>query len=152
MAATKTRSTPSANGNAASTAVAKAREAGGSVATAARKAKGPALAVGATAAGVAGGLAVGSRMASKRRGLAALLAPQRKILGVPVSRKSGVARTATALGKVASELGSATNRVSATTDDVRQIREQLDQANRQSPVEVLLNGLTHRRGANKHES
>ena len=53
---------------------------------------------------------------------------------------------------MASELGSATNRVSATTDDVRQIREQLDQANRQSPVEVLLNGLTHRRGAHKHES
>ena len=152
MAATKTRSTPSANGSAASSAVGKAKEAGGSVATAARKAKGPALVVGATAAGVAGGLVAGSRMASKRRGLAALLAPQRKILGVPVSRKSGLARTAGALGKVASELGSATNRVSATTDDVRQIREQLDQANRQSPVEVLLNGLTHRRGAHKHES
>ena len=148
MAATKTRSTPSANGSAAT----KAKQAGGSVAAAARKAKGPALAVGATAAGVAGGLAVGSRMASKRRGLASILAPQRKILGVPVGRKNGMVRTAEALSKVASELGSATNRVSATTDDVRQIREQLDQANRQSPVEVLLSGLTHRRGAHRHES
>ncbi|MET0511782.1 MAG: hypothetical protein ABW135_08895 [Thermoleophilaceae bacterium] len=148
MAATKTRAAPSANGGAAT----KAKQAGGSVAAAARKAKGPALAVGATAAGVAGGLAVGSRMASKRRGLAAILAPQRKILGVPFGRKNGMVRTAETLSKVASELGSATNRVSATTDDVRQIREQLDQANRQSPVEVLLNGLTHRRGAHKHES
>ena len=70
---------------------------------------------------------------------------------MPVGRKSGLARTAEALGKVANELGSATSQVSATADDVRQIREQLDKANRQSPVEVLLDGLTHRRGAHKRE-
>ena len=110
------------------------------------------LAAGATAAGLAGGLALGSRDTSKRRGLSALLVPQRKILGVPFGRKNGVVRTAEALGQMARELRSATNKVSATTDDVRQIREQLDKANRRSPIEVVLDGLTHRRGAHKRES
>jgi hypothetical protein len=132
--------------------VVKAKEAGSSVATAARKAKGPLLTAGATAAGLAGGLALGSRMTSKRRGLGAVLAPRRKVLGVPVGRKSGVVRTAEALGQVARQLSSATNQISGTADDVQQIREQLDKANRQSPLEVVLDGLTHRRGAHKRES
>ena len=151
MAATRTRSTPSVNGSTASAAVDKAKEAGDSVVSVARRAKGPALAAGAGAAGLVGGLALGSRMASKRRGLVAQLAPRPRVLGVPVGRKNGLARAAEALGKVAHELGSATNQVSATGDDVRQIREQLDKSNRQSPVEVLLDGLTHRRGAHKRE-
>jgi hypothetical protein len=152
MAATKTRSKPSAKGTTASSAVAKAKEAGDSVATAGRRAKGPMLTAGATAAGLAGGLALGSRMTSRRRGLGALLAPRRKVLGVPLGRKHGVVRTAEALGQVARGLRSATNHVSATTDDVHEIREQLDKANRQSPLEVVLDGLTHRRGAHKRES
>jgi hypothetical protein len=111
------------------------------------------LAGGATAAGLAAGLALGSRASSKRRGVGALLAPQRKVLGVPVgSRKSAVVRTTEALGKVAREVSMATSQVSAATDEVRQVREQLDKANRQSPLEVLLDGLTHRRGAHKRES
>jgi hypothetical protein len=152
MAPTKTRSTPSANGSAPSSAVAKAKNAGDSVAAAARRAKGPLLTTGATAAGLAGGLALGSRRASKRRPLGALLAPQRKIFGVPIALKSGAVKTAEALGRVARELSSATNQISATSDDVRQIREQLNNANKQSPIEVLLDGLTHRRGAHKRES
>ena len=91
-------------------------------------------------------------MTSKRAGLGARLRPRRTVLGVPFGRKNGVVRTAEALGKVARELRSATNKVSATTDDVRQIREQLDKANRRSPIEVVLDGLTHRRGAHKRES
>ena len=55
-------------------------------------------------------------------------------------------------GSSASELSSATRRASATADEVRQVREQLDRVNRRSPVEVLLDGLTHRRGAHKLES
>ena len=137
MAATKTAA--SANG---SGAAAKAKEAGESVATAARTAKGPAIAAGATVAGLAGGLALGARMGSKRR----------KVLGVPLGRKRPMVRAAEALGKVALKLGSAAGQAAATTDDVRQIREQLDSANRQSPIEVLLDGLTHRRGAHKRES
>ena len=152
MAATKTTAGPSANGSAASTAVAKAKDAGDSVATVARSAKGPMLTAGATAAGLAGGLALGARMASKRSGLGAFVAPRRRILGVPVGRKSGAVRTAEALGRMARELSSATSQVSETADEVRQVREQLDRTNRQSPVEVLLDGLTHRRGAHKQES
>jgi hypothetical protein len=152
MAATKTKSPSSANGSGASRTVTKAKGAGNSVATAARKAKGPVLTAGATAAGLAGGLALGSRLSSRRRGLFAFLAPRRKVLGVPVRRKNGAVRTAEALGYLARELSSATRQVSSTTDDVRQIREQLDKANRQSPLEVVLDGLTHRRGAHKRES
>ncbi len=148
MAATKTRSTSSVNG---SGAVAKAKDAGDAVASTARRARGPILTAGVAAAGLAGGLAVGSRMASKRRGVGALLRPQRKVLGVPVGPKNGLVKTAEVLGKAAKELGSATNRVSDTTDDVRQIREQLEKANRRSPLEVVLDGLTHRRGAHKSE-
>ena len=75
-------------------------ETGDSITTAARRAKGPMLAAGATAAGLAAGLALGSRTSSKRRGVGALLAPQRKVLGVPVgARKSAVVRTAEALGR-----------------------------------------------------
>jgi len=152
MAATKTRSTQTANGSSASSAVTKAKDTGDFVATAARKAKGPMLTAGATAAGLAGGLVLGSRARSKSRGVTALLAPQRRVLGVPVGRKNGVVRTAKALGEVARELSSASNRVSAATDEVRQVREELEKTTRRSPIEVLLDGLTHRRGAHKRES
>jgi hypothetical protein len=50
------------------------------------------------------------------------------------------------------ELGALTNQVSSTTDEIRQVREQLDEANRQSPLEIVLDALTHLRGAHKHES
>lgn len=67
-------------------------------------------------------------------------------------RKSGLEQLAEALGQVANGLGSATQQASSTADDVHQIREQLERTNRQSPIEVLLDGLTHRRGAHKQES
>jgi hypothetical protein len=129
--ATKTRSTVSRNGGAPSTAE-----------KVASKAKRPMLTAGATAAGLAGGLALGARMGSKRR----------KILGLPLGRKTALAQAAAAFGDVARELSKARKQASAVTDDVREIRDQVDKANRQSPVEVLLDGLTHRRGAHKRES
>jgi len=136
-----------------SAAVATARNTGDAIRTAARSARVPMLAAGATAAGLAAGLALGSRATANRRGVGALLAPQRKVLGVPLgTRKRGVVRTTEALGKLARELSLATSQVSATTNEIRQVREQLDKANRQSPLEVLLDGLTHRRGAHKRES
>lgn len=52
----------------------------------------------------------------------------------------------------ARHLNSATTQVSGTAEDVREIREQLEKVNRKSPLEVVLDGLTHRRGAHKHES
>ena len=117
----------------------------------AAKAKKPGLAAGAAAVGLAGGLAVGSHLGARRRGLSRLVAPRRRVLGVPLGRKSGLRRTVETFGKAAYGVGSATRQVSSTTDDIRQVREELERANRQSPVEVLLNALTHRRGAHKQE-
>jgi hypothetical protein len=150
MAATRTRSSASTDGNAAAGPVTKVRQAGDTVTQAAGRAKGPLVVAGTTAAALAGGLVLGSQLGSKRRGVLPLR--RRKILGLPVGRKSGLEQLAEALGQVANGLGSATQKVSSTTDDVHQIREQLERTNKQSPIEVLLDGLTHRRGAHKQES
>ena len=151
MAATKTRSGQSTNGNAASSTGAKVKEAGGAVASTARRVRAPALAAGATAVGLAGGMALGSRMASKGRGPGALLAPRPRVFGVPIGRKSGLIKTAEAVGKAAKELGSVATQLSETRDEARQVREHLEQANKRSPIEVVLDGLTHRRGGHKLE-
>ena len=42
-------------------------------------------------------------------------------------------------------------RVTTTIEEIRAVREQLETLNRRSPVEVLLDGLTHRRGAHRRE-
>jgi hypothetical protein len=146
--ATKSRSASSPKVIGVSSTVARAKEAGDTLTAAARTAKRPVLA----AAGLAGGIALGSRMSTSRRGLSALVRPQRTILGVPRGRRNGLRRMVDTLGKAAHELGALTNQVSSTTDEIRQVREQLDKANRQSPLEVVLDALTHRRGAHKHES
>jgi len=140
MATTKSASSASRNGSGAPAPVAKVKEAGESVASAGAKAKGPLLAAGAGAVGLAGGLVLGSRMA-RPRGIKALVAPRRRMLGVPLGREGALLTAARALGRAAD-----------TGDEVKQVREQLDRANRQSPVEVLLDALTHRRGAHRHES
>jgi hypothetical protein len=117
----------------------------------ASKAKGPAVAVGATAVGVAGGLAAGSRLGGKRRGSRGLFSPRRRVLGVPVGPKSGALKTAELLRDGAKQLSTATSQMSSAANDVHEIREQLGKANRQSPLEVVLDGLTHRRGSHKKE-
>lgn len=132
MAATKTHSPVSRNGGGPTAAVEKV----------ASKARGPMVAAGATAAGLAGGLALGARLGSKRR----------KVLGLPIGRKRGLVQAAEAFAGLARELSSARRQAAGVTDDVHEIRDQLNKANRQSPVEVLLDGLTHRRGAHKRES
>ena len=85
------------------------------------------MAAGAAAAGLAGGLAIGSRVAARRHSTARALA-------------GGARGIVAAVGKA-----------STAADDVRMLREQLDSLNRRSPVEVLLDGLTHRRGAHRRE-
>jgi hypothetical protein len=114
-------------------AVTKVKEAGDTVASTARSASRPALTAGAAAAGLVGGVALGARLGASRRGVFGL------------RRKSGVALTIATMGKVVKQL-------SSTTDDIHQVREELEKANRQSPVEVLLDGLTHRRCAHRRES
>lgn len=150
MAATKTRAKPSTNGGTATAGTA-VKDAGDTAVAAARRARGPMLAAGAAAAGLVGGLALGSRRGSKHHGLGALLAPRRRVLGVPVGRKPGALKAVALLRDGAKHLDSATSQLSGTTDDVREIREQLERVNRQSPLEVVLDGLTHRRGAHRHE-
>jgi hypothetical protein len=119
---------------------------GDAVTTAARKAKGPALAGGAALAGLAGGLAIASRAGGPRR-----------VLGVPVpgTRRSLVkintprrvkARSASKdLLKAAGEVGSAGRQVGELVTEVRRVRTELDRGRRRSPVEVVLEGLTSRR-------
>ncbi len=133
-----TRSKPVGNA-AANGAVAKT---GGAVTAAARRAPAGALAAGAAAAGLAGGLVLGSRF-TPRRGLLKLR--RRRVLGVPVGRRSTAATVARRAVTSAAKASKAAN-------DVHAIREQLEQANRRSPVEILLDGLTHRRGAHKLET
>jgi hypothetical protein len=103
-------------------AVEKAKHAG----VTARRTAGPALAAGAAGvAGLAGGLLIGSR----RR------------------RKSGAALAIASAKRFVAVAGKASN----TADDLRAIREQLENANRRSPIEVVLDGLTHRPGTGKRE-
>jgi hypothetical protein len=52
----------------------------------------------------------------------------------------------------ATAAGLAGGLLSATTDEVRQVREELEKTTRRSPIEVVLDGLTHRRGAHKREA
>jgi hypothetical protein len=121
MAATKARPRSASRNNGA------IKHAGDTVAGTARRAAGPALTAGAAGiAGLAGGLLIGSRV-GRRRSAGALAFASAK-------------RFAAAAGKA-----------SNTADDIRAIREQLDNANRRSPIEVVLDGLTHRPGTEKRK-
>ena len=119
------------------------------IATTARRTPGPARAAALAAAGLAGGLLVGGRLPPKRRGL--LPGRRRHVLGIPVGRESASVTAAKAFANGARQLVIATKPVAGAADDVRAVRKQLEQANRRSPVETLLDGLTHRRGAHRDE-
>jgi hypothetical protein len=113
MAATKARTRSPARSNGAGPAVAD-------------KASIPALAAGAAAAGLAGGLWLGSRIGT----------------GLLVRRRSGSALARAGAKRLATGVVKAAH----TADDIHAIREQLENANRRSPIEVVLDGLTHRPG------
>jgi hypothetical protein len=103
-------------------------EAGRSVGRAASKAKTPLLAGGAAVAGAAGGLALGSHRARKSK---ALGRPRVKI------RSRDLARAARDVGQFGMDVGQ-------LATELRRNREQANGAKRRSPVEVVLDGLTHR--------
>jgi hypothetical protein len=147
MASARTGATDSPNGSIAKSA-AKAKRAGESVTEAAGRAKGPLAAAGLAAAALAGGFALG-RAGGQSHGL---FPRRRKVLGLRIGPKTGFERTTDVLERLADGLGEAAGKAAATTDEVHKVREELEQVNRQSPVEVLLDGLTHRRGAHKRES
>lgn len=134
-----TRSQPTVTGP-ANGVVAKAKEAGDAVA---RRTPTGALAAGAAAAGLAGGLALGARVRPTRGVIRTT-----KVLGMPVGRRSR-ART---IARGARRAAGVAAKASSTADDIRAIRQQLEHANRRSPIEIVLDGLTHRRGAHKLET
>jgi len=90
-----------------------------------RRARGPAAAAAGVVGGLALGTAVGARLRSHRR-------PH--LLGMPLPRSRELRSVARA-GRRLYELES----------DVRALREQADSARRQSPIEVVLSALTSRR-------
>ena len=111
-----------------------AKSTGQAVGQAASKAKGPAIAGGAALAGLAGGLALaGTRVRSRR------------VLGVPIPRRSRLAKTGRSFGQAAGQVGLATRQLAVLTEEIRRAREQAEKADRRSPVEVLLSGLTNRK-------
>jgi hypothetical protein len=69
-------------------------------------------------------------------------------MGMPVGRRN----RARAIARGARRAAAAASKASSTADDIRAIRQQLEQTNRRSPIEILLDGLTHRRGAHKLET
>lgn len=148
MATRTRRPRQSANGASAGVGAA-AREAGDKAVAATRRARGPLVATGAAAAGLAGGLAIGAQRGAKRGGRRRLLAPRRRLLGVPIGPKSGALRTIELVRDAARQLEATTSRATGAAEDVREIREQLEKVNRRSPLEVALDALTHRRGVHR---
>jgi hypothetical protein len=110
-------------------------KAGDSAGTVARKAGTPALVGTAAAAGLAGGLALGARMLSNR-----------KVAGVPVPVRRGngaLKSVAHEMQQVGKEIGKAGFRLGV--GDVNMEVQKGRKEQRDSPLEVLLNGLTNRR-------
>jgi len=103
-------------------------DAGHSVGKAARKAKTPLIAGGAAVAGAAGGLALGARQVRKAK---ALRRPKVKI------RSQDLARAARDVGQFGMDVGE-------LAGELRKNREAANGAKHRSPVEVVLDGLTHR--------
>lgn len=117
------RSRPSRNG-------ASSDGAANEVVHAAKKAKMPLIASGAAVAGAAGGMALGVRRARKS-----------KLLRRPLVKVDShdVARAAKSVGRFGMEMGE-------LASELRRNREEADGAKRRSPIEIVLDGLTHRPG------
>jgi hypothetical protein len=101
----------------------------------ARKAKTPAIAGSAAVAGLIGGIALSRR------------APGKKILGVRLG--TGTARAASeSLADAAKDIGAFGERVGELANEIRVVREGVADRHSRSPIEVVLEGLTARRGKN----
>jgi hypothetical protein len=119
---------------------------GDAVSTAAKKAKGPALAGGAALAGLAGGLAIASRAGGPRRVLGVPVpGTRRPLVKINTPRRVKARGAGKDLLKAAGEVGSAGRQVGELVTEVRRVRTELDRGRRRSPVEVVLEGLTSRR-------
>jgi hypothetical protein len=120
-----------------------AQQTGHAIGEAASKAKGPALTGGAALAGLVGGMAIAAR-GSRRKVLGVPIpGTRRPLVQIKAPRRKGVGKDVV---KAAGKVGKAGGQMAELATEVRQAREQLDSARRRSPIEVVLEGLTARRG------
>jgi hypothetical protein len=120
-----------------------AQHTGHAIGEAASKAKGPALTGGAAIAGLVGGMAIAAR--GRRRKVLGIPIPgtRRPLVQIKAPRRKGVAKDVV---KAAGTMGKAGGQAAELASEVRQAREQLERPSRRSPIEVVLEGLTARRG------
>jgi len=120
-----------------------AQSAGQAIGTVAGKAKGPALAGGAALAGLVGGMAIAARGGRRRVLGVPVPGTRRPLVKIKTPRRNGVTKDVV---KAAGEMGNAGRQMAELAAEVRLARQQLHSGRRRSPVEVVLEGLTARRG------
>ena len=114
-----------------------AEKVGDTVGTAAGKAKVPALVGTAAAAGIVGGMALGSRVLSRGKGSSKV--------PMPTMRGKALKSVANEMQNVGKEISKAGFRLGVGDLDMEVQRGKRSKDTRDSPLEVLLNGLTSRR-------
>jgi hypothetical protein len=114
-----------------------AEKVGDTFGTAAGKAKVPALVGTAAAAGIVGGMALGSRVLSRGKGSSKV--------PMPTMRGKALKSVANEMQHVGKEIGKAGFRLGVGDLDMEVQRGKRSKDTRDSPLEVLLNGLTSRR-------
>jgi hypothetical protein len=116
--------------DAGGTAQSVVKTAGHAIGTAADKAKGPALAVGAAAAAIGGGIALSkSGKLNMRR--------HKRFLGVPMPQRTLFGNLAKQVGDAVDAAGSAGKQVSALSDGLQELRKTISGDGGSSPVEKL---------------
>lgn len=148
-ASTRSKATPSRADDSASSVKETASSVKDTAGKVASKAAGPAIAVGAAAAGVAGGVLLRGKLRRNKR-----------VLGVPLPRSLNSGFDAKSIAKTVGDASSRFAKTSkAVSRDIERAGEQAERigrilgdgergqaGSRRSPVEVVLDGLTHRRG------
>jgi hypothetical protein len=117
-------------------------KAGNSVGTVAQKAKTPAMVGTAAAAGLAGGIALGARVLSRPKG-PRIPTGRPKALKAVTGRGGAFKSLAHEMQEVGKEIGKSGFRLGV--GDVSMEVQKGRKEQRDSPLEVLLNGLTNRR-------
>jgi hypothetical protein len=121
-----------------------AQSAGQAIGSVAGKAKVPAAAGGAALAGLVGGMAIAARAGGRRRLLGVPVpGTRRPLVKIKAPRRKAGSKD---LVRAAGHMGTAGRQMAELASEVRLARQQLDSGRRRSPVEVVLEGLTARRG------
>jgi hypothetical protein len=120
-----------------------AQQTGHAIGEAASKAKGPALTGGAALAGLVGGMAIAARGGRRRVLGVPIPGTRRPLVQIKTPKRNTVGKDVV---KAAGKMGKAGGQMAELASEVRMAREQLDSRRRRSPIEVVLEGLTARRG------